>query len=106
MKTFDEWIDEYMPNRLHDSHATFTLNDMKEAFNGGYENLNETINKVLSFDKTELEDILEAIKCYFMCDMSVQCVEMQEEEYEREKRIKNLSEKIKFMLNRIKEDDE
>ena len=54
-------------------------------------------------DKTELEDILEAIKCYFMCDMSVQCVEMQEEEHEREKRIKNLSEKIKFMLSKFEE---
>lgn len=38
MKTFDEWIDEYMPNRLYDSHATFTLNDMREAFDGGQEN--------------------------------------------------------------------
>ena len=52
-------------------------------------------------DKNELEDILEAIKCYFMCDISVQCVEMQEEEYEREKRMKNLSEKIKFMLSKF-----
>ena len=60
---------------------------------------NEVYN--LYLDKNELEDILEAIKCYFMCDMSVQCVEMQEEEYEREKRMKNLSEKIKFMLSKF-----
>jgi hypothetical protein len=60
---------------------------------------NEVYN--LCLDKNELEDILEAIKCYFMCDISVQCVEMQEEEHEREKRMKNLSEKIKFMLSKF-----
>lgn len=56
----------------------------------------------LCLDKTELEDILEAINCYFMCDMSVQCVEMQEEEHEREKRIKNLSEKLNALLEQRK----
>ena len=106
MKTFDEWIDEYMPNRLHDSHATFTLNDMKEAFNGGQENLNETIKKVLSFDRTELEDLIEAVNRYSDFPLVFQDMERQKEENKRMERMKSIRGKMKFMLNRLKEDEE
>lgn len=33
--TFNEWIEETYPNRQHDAHATFTIEDLKSAWNNG-----------------------------------------------------------------------
>ena len=35
MDSFEEWLDGYMPNRLHDKFALFSLEDMRNAFDAG-----------------------------------------------------------------------
>ena len=38
---FNEWLENNFPNRLHDSHAIFTIDDLKKAFIDGYLNNNK-----------------------------------------------------------------
>ena len=35
MDSFEEWLNSYMPNRLHDKFALFSLEDMRNAFEAG-----------------------------------------------------------------------
>ena len=68
----------------------------------------KTIDNCLrnKYRRWTLEDLVEAMNRYSDFPLAFQDKERQKEENERMERMKSIRGKMKFMLNRFKEDDE
>lgn len=55
---FEKWLDGYMPNRVHDTHAVFSYMDMKRAFSAGKESYARELEEIEQDDWEEEEKFL------------------------------------------------